>query len=151
VVAPTGSACPGQQSYRSIANKLARIDWAVLSGGKDYQHQQLPMKCSLICRGKDAALGKHRTLEIRRDSERHSEGVPGSYNHPQGVAGAEWRIALRALDDDRRIGPCKSLGHWEDGGQDWPEQGSRPGPRWRDCVSFAARAGPVEFNKRRLA
>ena len=32
----------------AIANKLARIAWAVLSSGKNYQHQPLQMICSLM-------------------------------------------------------------------------------------------------------
>jgi hypothetical protein len=61
-----------------MANKLARIAWYVLSSGKDY--------------GKEAALGKHRTLshfstttgfidvqrsaEERRKAKQRSNGVP---------------------------------------------------------------------------
>jgi hypothetical protein len=35
------TACTAQQGGVAIANKLARIAWAVLSSGRDYQHQRL--------------------------------------------------------------------------------------------------------------
>jgi len=41
VGAPAGPTCSAQQSCFAIANKLARIAWAVLSTGKDYRHQPL--------------------------------------------------------------------------------------------------------------
>jgi hypothetical protein len=45
----------------AIANKPARIAWAVLSSGKDYRHHLCHGR-QLDGRGKDAALGKQKTL-----------------------------------------------------------------------------------------
>ena len=37
---------PRNKVVVAIANKLARIAWAVLSSGRDYQHQPLPMSAA---------------------------------------------------------------------------------------------------------
>ena len=58
--ASTGSGAPRNKVIVAIANKLARIAWAVLSSGEVYRHQ--PLSRRQAGRGKDAALGKHKTL-----------------------------------------------------------------------------------------
>src|SRR5439155_12480711 len=63
---------PRNKVVVAIANKLARIAWAVLSSGKDYQHQPLQITAAGYGRGKDAALGKHRTLSTFPPPRRRS-------------------------------------------------------------------------------
>ena len=63
---------PRNKVVVAIANKLARMAWAVLSSGKEYRHQPLPQWRPLAGRGKDAALGKHRTLSTFPPPRRRS-------------------------------------------------------------------------------
>ena len=60
--APAGAACSTQQVVVAIANKLARIAWAVFLAAKTIDISRCSNWRRLDGRGKDAPLGKHKTL-----------------------------------------------------------------------------------------